>query len=49
MNRQLYVHPRVFDRHPELMEQDVMATWENAIYSAPRLEKDPDGICGNWI
>lgn len=38
----IQVHPRVHERHPELYEEDVIHAWENAIISAPRLEKNPN-------
>lgn len=36
------VHKRVFRRHPELSEADVLTAWDNALMSTPRLAKDPD-------
>lgn len=29
-------------RHPDLTEDDVRTAWEEAVVSAPRVEKDPD-------
>ena len=42
MKQQLSVHPRVIERHPELTESDIVIAWENALSSAPRLEKNPN-------
>ncbi len=38
----LVVHPRIFERHPELDEVSVVEAWENALISAPRIDKDYD-------
>jgi hypothetical protein len=38
----LYVHPRVHERHPELLDRDVIAAWETALLSTPRTEKNPN-------
>lgn len=38
----LVVHPRIFERHPELDEVSVMEAWENALLSAPRIDKNYD-------
>lgn len=42
MNR-VYVDDRVVTRHPEqkIEKADAVATWNNAIKSRPRLEKNP--------
>lgn len=36
------IHGRVQRRHPELSPDDVIAAWNTAIVSAPRLLQDPD-------
>lgn len=36
------VHPRVTERHPELLERDVLSAWENMLAYLPRLGDDPD-------
>ena len=36
------VHPRVNERHPELDAEDVLAAWDGAIMSMPRLPDRPD-------
>lgn len=38
----LLVHRRVFERHPDLRLRDVVTAWNEAIMSAPRIEKNPD-------
>lgn len=51
---ELAIHPRVFERHPQLTEEDVRTAWENAYYEALRPDSpnfpeylwigaDPDG------
>ena len=32
----LMIHTRVFERHPQLTEEDVRTAWENACYEALR-------------
>ena len=36
------VHPRVFERHPELSEEDILGAWGACIRAVPRLDKDPN-------
>ena len=38
----LIVHPRVRQRHPDIDEDDVMAAWESAIVSTPRVGTNSD-------
>ena len=38
----LIVHPRIEQRHPEIAEDDVVAAWNGAIRSTPRLPDKPD-------
>lgn len=42
---EVWVHPRVMERHPELAEQDVLAAWESCIRAVPRI----DGDCVDYI
>ena len=32
----LVIHPRVFERHPQLTEDDIRTAWENSYYEALR-------------
>lgn len=32
------IHPRVFRKHPQLSEEDILTAWENAYYEALRPE-----------
>lgn len=41
--RDMFVHPRVIERHPELDEESVLSAWRNAIRFA-RRDRD-DGTC----
>ncbi len=34
----LMIHPRVFERHPQLVENDIRIAWNNAYYEALRPE-----------
>ena len=34
----LVIHPRVFERHPYLTEDDVRVAWTNSYYEALRLD-----------
>ena len=34
------IHPRIFERHPELSEDDVRDAWASCFVSAPRLNRD---------
>lgn len=36
------VHGRIKKRHPELDEEDILAAWDAAIMSMPRLPDRPD-------
>lgn len=36
----VYVHPRVFKRHPDIEEADVLSAWANAIELACRESED---------
>ncbi len=36
------VHKRVFERHPELSEDDVLDAWDSCFRSVPRLDRNPD-------
>lgn len=38
---QTIVHPRVYERHPELQEKDVLSAWDNMVAFLPRLESEP--------
>lgn len=38
----IQVHPRVFERHSELDEESVIAAWEGAVLSTPRIGKEVD-------
>jgi hypothetical protein len=38
----LTIHPRVFERHPELKEDDLRHAWDNSIVSFPRISKNPN-------
>ena len=42
MGQEVYVHPRVSERHPELSEQDVIDAWDSCIRSVPRLDREPE-------
>lgn len=35
------VHPRVFEQHPELTEDDVYAAFETTLRRVPRFDTDP--------
>ena len=35
---ELVIHPRVFERHPELKKEDVVTAWKNSYYEAMRPE-----------
>lgn len=39
----VFVHPRIFDRHPELREEDVLSAWRNALEMARR--DSGEGVC----
>lgn len=36
----VFVHPRVLDRHPDLRERDVLSAWRNALEIARRDSED---------
>lgn len=42
--RNIIVHPRVHERHPDVDEDDVLAAWDNVLLSAPR-----DDGSGSWV
>ena len=42
MQDEVYVHPRVSERHPEIAEQDVRDAWMSCIRFVPRLDKNPN-------
>lgn len=35
---ELTIHPRIFERHPQLAEEDIRRAWRNAYYEALRPE-----------
>jgi hypothetical protein len=36
------VHPRVHERHPEILDADALSAWKNCIRSVPRVDKSPN-------
>ena len=46
MDEKIIVHPRVTERHPELVEEDVRHAYWNAIRFAPRLDRRSDEYAG---
>ena len=40
MSSDVFVHPRIHERHPELTEKDVLDAWEGCIRSAVRFDVD---------
>ena len=39
---EVFVHPRVHERHPNLSDVDVRSAWDNCIVCRPRLDVNPD-------
>jgi len=35
------VHPRIFEKHPEISEQDVLDAWHSCFRSRSRIDKNP--------
>ena len=40
----VFVHPRVHERHPELTDEDVLCAWENCILFATRADVEPHDV-----
>lgn len=40
MMGELQIHPRIFERHPQLTERNIRAAWSNVFYEALRIESD---------
>ncbi|MEG2200618.1 MAG: hypothetical protein RRX94_00285 [Raoultibacter sp.] len=42
MDSEIVVHPRVFERHPEITEKDVLTAWSGFVRMIPRLDRNPN-------
>ena len=38
----IIVHPRIFERHPEISEKDVRDAWAGCIKAVPRFDRNPN-------
>ena len=41
---EIFVHPRIFDRHPEISEEDVLSAWVNFIRMQTRRAPDSEQV-----
>ena len=39
---EVWVHPRIVEKHPELSEDAVLHAWNSCLKSVPRVDKGPD-------
>lgn len=39
---ELWVHPRIVEKHPELSEDEVLHAWHSCLKSVLRVDKGPD-------
>ncbi len=42
MNKKPIIHPRIYEKHPEITEEDVVLAWQSCIRSVPRLDKESE-------
>jgi hypothetical protein len=40
--KDIVVHPRISERHPDISETDVKDAWESCILARPRLDRSPN-------
>ena len=41
---EVFVHPRVHERHPDITDADVMVAWDNCIVCVTRLDVNPSDV-----